>query len=956
MSSDTQVIHLQEFEGNDPDGDGDDLKAPRRAPTQVGPYRIIRQLGRGGMGTVYLAEAAVSCPVPMGRPVAIKVLRRTDPEERRRFEREAAYLQSLRHPGIVRVLDSGEHEGRPFLVMQLIDGKRLDDLVLKGPLSERLAAEYTVQALEALHVAHLAGILHRDIKPGNIMLDEAGVVRILDFGLASHMHHESRLTRTGNVVGTPAYMSPEQASGSRDDVGRRSDVYSMGACLYELLTAFQPFTADNSVAVLRRIIDDPLVPPSQLRPGLSRELETVVMVAMAKDPRDRYATAEAMAEDLRRYLASGRVKAKRLSPGKVFLRSCWRHRRHIAAGSLAAFVALSAAGLGAIQLVKAQRAADARNAPPEPPAELWTTEKRIDTPLDAQGSGVHLSVYGPLGEGVQLATLPPVSGSARLTVTAELTATVSRVELFVNDRDVSKGYRLRLDGAEDGDRLVLMREDKVVASRALGRVARGQPWKLSLEREDAVVTAIVTARLNELPPLRFLDLVPIDGEDASATYVAYAPGSAAVRKVLVERQKRPLMVSALATGDMARQDGHFARAQKEYEAFLRDHPDSPQARDASLRIGLCLEGLKDDKDALTRFIDVAQANKDDPRYVLVATFHAWGCALRLGRYEEAERSFDKIRSDYDLDTLVASIPEDTRKELLQDYLDRAEKLAAAEPQRATRLYSTATDLAVYLKVEEKVSQGRTGAGDILVGLGRFEDAKALYFSSATDQHLPVPLRMKAMLKVAEVERLNDLPSSAETAYLVVMNNPTADQENNSQWARLWLGDLYLEQSDRDRALAVWRASPEALTRPGQAMARLAAGDAQLTATEVDRFYANDIEYFNGRLALMAGDAKRYADALSNVVHMGPAYDWPTPLAKHLLEVMKAAPPIEPPPPGALAPVPRASEAPAPSPAPSPAAAPAASPEPPIPVTSPTSEPVGSDRPATGHTRTDHTGE
>jgi tetratricopeptide (TPR) repeat protein len=873
MSSDTRVIHLEAFG----DADAGIPTSARLDLNQVGPYRILRPLGRGGMGAVYLAEAAVSCPVPMGKQVAVKILHKSELEERRRFEREAAYMQSLRHPGIVRVLDSGEHDGRPYLVMQYVEGKRVDDLIIKGPMDQRQAADVVVQALEALHVAHLAGILHRDIKPGNIMLDPQGAVKILDFGLASHMHHESRLTRTGNVVGTPAYMSPEQASGNRIDLSKRSDIYSMGACLYELLTGFQPYTADNSVAVLRRIIDDPLVPPSQLRPELARDLETIVIVAMAKDPRDRYATAEGMAADLRRFLAGERIVARPVRPATLFARSCWRHRRAIATGALATFLVASAAVLGVIHLLRTQHANDAvvQNAPPV--VNEWTTEWQFEGALDAPGSTVRLAPYTPSGTGAQLATLPAVSGPVRLTVTVELTAPVSVVELFVNDRDVDKGYRLRLDGGADDDVLSLMRDGKRVKTLPLGHIARNQPWKLCLEHEDAYITA----RLNDLPPMKFLDLVPLEGQEAAATYIAFAPGSSVVRNVLLERQKTGEYVSALREGDGLRQDGRFATAQKRYEEFLRDHPDSPRVRDARLRIALCLEGRNDDEHALARFIEVAQESVDDPRYALVANFHAWACQLRLGQYENAERQFESIRSEYNFETLVSSIPEDTLNGLLKDYLDRAQKLAGAEPPRAARLYVTASELAAYLKITDAMSNGRTGAGDVLLSLGRRDEARTLYFGAASDQRLPVHLRMKAMLKVAEVDRLYDLVSSAVAAYTLVVNTPT-EGEDYSQWARLWLGDLYLESGERDQAIATWKASTEAVSPPGMIMAKLLEPDASLPVSD-NRYFANDYEYFTGRIALLSGDRARYTDCLQSVLRIGPAYDWPTPLAKHLLK-------------------------------------------------------------------------
>jgi serine/threonine protein kinase/tetratricopeptide (TPR) repeat protein len=872
--TDTQVLPI-------PDLDDDDEPPPRPGRAgrdRIGSYRVLKALGRGGMGTVWLGEAAESCPVPRGRQVAIKVLRNTDDEERRRFAREAHYLQSLQHPGIVRVLDSGEHKGRPFLVMQFVDGQRLDDLVLDNPLEPRRAAVLAVQALEALHVAHLAGILHRDIKPGNIMVDRQGNVKILDFGLASHLHHESRLTRTGNVVGTPAYMSPEQASGTRGELSQRADIYGMGACLYELLTGFQPFTADNSMALLRRIIDDPLTPPSRLRPDLPRDLETVVLVAMAKEARDRYPSAEAMAADLRRFLRGEKIRARRLSPITRGARWTWRHRRALAASTLVVFLLGSGGGI-ALHRVLREIPPPAKAAPDPAIANDWTIAWRCEGALD-KAFGIQSRPAPALGKDLRIAALPPaegVEGPVRLTAVATLTEPEAEVDLLVSDRDIGRGYRLRLEGGANGDRLVLLREDKVVSSQDLGRVARGQPWRLVIEREDATLTA----RLNDQPPLRFLDLVPIEGHDACGAFIAAGPG-ATVRNVVLERQRRGLYVSALERGDILRQDGRFALAQQEYEGFLRDHPEAREARDARLRIALCMEAQKDDEHALTRFLDLAADLHDQPGYALVATFHAWGCALRLGRYEDAERLFEGIRRSYDLPTLVSTVPEDTLNSLLRDYLDRAEQLSTREPERAARLYTTAADLAGYLKISAAIGQGRTGAGDVLLGLGQIEQAKALYFSAATDQRLGAPLRMKAMLKVAEADRMADQTAWAEAGYGEVIATPTPP-EDYSPWARLWLGDLQLEEGHRELALATWKQGAEATppTPASRIMACLVAGSGPLPTTD-DRYFANDIAYFQSRLALLAGDLRGYHEGLRTVVGIGPDCDWPSPLAKHLL--------------------------------------------------------------------------
>jgi tetratricopeptide (TPR) repeat protein len=864
-----------------------------RHPVQIGPYKILNVLGRGGMGTVYKAQVVVSCEVPIGQEVALKLLRETDEKERRRFARESGYLQALRHPGIVRVLDAGEYQGQPYLVMQLVDGRHADDLIASGkPVDQHQVADLAIQALDALHVAHMSGILHRDIKPGNIMITTAGQVKLVDFGLAQYMDAESHLTATGAVVGTPAYMSPEQAAGRRDEVGRRSDVYSMGACLYELLTGQQPFIADNSVALLRRIIEEPLLPPSRLRKDLHRDLETIVLKAMAKDYRDRYASAEAMAADLRRFKLGVRLRTARPGALLPLLRTAWHHRATIAAIGLLLFVSVSLATLMVLNGLRrnaaaAQAGAAAAGEMPgesEPPqSNPWVVAFQQSDELDGPKSVLKLRKAPTFGKGaVRTENIKDISGSVRLAVTIELLDADCLIELMISDPDIGSGYRLRLVGTKDSDRLVLLRENKAVKSRDLGQLARGQTMRLTIERNDDTITATLGSR----EPLLFPDVVPIEGDAAGGVYIAFVPGQVRVTDLELDRQRSNLFISALEKADNDRQNRRYGRAKERYEDFLHDHPDSPQARDAQLRIGLCLEALDTPlayEQALAKFVEVASANRGEPRYVLTATVHAWTCALRLGRYQEASEYFDAIRRDYDLGTLLATVSETSLNDLVKDYLTRAAALSDAEPERAVRLYTTGAEIAGYLNKPQEVSSAQSFAGDLLMSLGRSNEALERYRGVANDTHLAAPLRMKALLKVAEAERLRDHLGAAEIAYQLILGN-AVPVEDYQQWARLWMGDIYAQRGDLTSALGCWGKSREMKTLPGQLMHHLLTADLPLPTGD-DRYHANDIEYFNARLAMLRGHLDRFQEHLQRVVDMGPANDWPVPFAQHLLQVL-----------------------------------------------------------------------
>jgi serine/threonine-protein kinase len=280
------------------------------AVTQLvgGRYALEEVIGRGGMAEVWCGH-----DTRLDRPVAVKMLRAglaQDPSFQSRFRREAQAAASLEAPNVVAVYDTGEDEnGVPWIVMEHVDGRTLRDiLATEGRLLPRRALEIAVDVCSALEVAHRAGIVHRDIKPGNVMLTSHGDVKVMDFGIArAAAGSESTMTHTEAVIGTAAYLSPEQARGEHVDA--RSDLYSLGCLLYELLTGTPPFVGDSAVAVAYQHVREDPVPPSTYVAGLSPDVDAVVLTAMAKNPAHRYADADAMREDLLRAAAGEPVLA-----------------------------------------------------------------------------------------------------------------------------------------------------------------------------------------------------------------------------------------------------------------------------------------------------------------------------------------------------------------------------------------------------------------------------------------------------------------------------------------------------------------------------------------------------------------------------------------------------------------------------------------------------------------------
>jgi eukaryotic-like serine/threonine-protein kinase len=258
-------------------------------------YEILRKLGTGGMAEVYLAHDR-----HLDRDVALKVLLSKyaeDPQFIERFRREASAAASLNHPNIVQIYDRGEGEGTYYIAMEYLDGRSLKEIILRyGPLRADHVVSIAGQILEALRFAHRKDVIHRDIKPQNIMVDDEGRVKVTDFGIA-RAGSASAMTETGSILGTAHYLSPEQAQGGQVEAG--SDLYSLGVVMYEMVTGALPFTGDNPVAIAMQHVHEAPVPPRSLTPAVPENLENVILRALAKDPSQRYLTAQAFLDDLK---------------------------------------------------------------------------------------------------------------------------------------------------------------------------------------------------------------------------------------------------------------------------------------------------------------------------------------------------------------------------------------------------------------------------------------------------------------------------------------------------------------------------------------------------------------------------------------------------------------------------------------------------------------------------------
>jgi hypothetical protein len=336
-------VDLAPINGSRLSGDYDGPAVPKIA---IPGYEILGELGRGGMGIVYRAR-----DMKLDRLVALKTLRsdlQTEPQQLGRFRAEAKALGRLKHPNIVQIYEVGEHEGCPYIALELVDGGNLSSHFGRSARLEQAAPLIEVLA-RAIHAAHRANIIHRDLKPANVLISPSGIPKITDFGLAKQLGASVMTTQSGAILGTPSYMAPEQVAGKGMRITRRTDVYALGAILYELITGKPPFKERTVHETMLRVLNDEPVPPHELYPAVPRDLEIICQKCLEKDPLRRYRSALALAEDLRRFQAERPIKAEGHAVLERAGRWCGRHSGLV--GFVTGVVVTAALAIGPVLMV-----------------------------------------------------------------------------------------------------------------------------------------------------------------------------------------------------------------------------------------------------------------------------------------------------------------------------------------------------------------------------------------------------------------------------------------------------------------------------------------------------------------------------------------------------------------------------------------------------------------------------
>ena len=610
-----------------------------KAGSLGGPYEIVREIARGAMGIVYKAKDP-----KLDRFVALKVLLAGDlagPDQVARFQREAQAAAKLNHPHIVPIYDVGVAGGKHFFTMEFVEGKSLHELFQSRNRPIEESVRWLAQVADAMEHAHKHGIIHRDLKPANILVDAEGSVRVTDFGLSKAVHG-SQLTESGTTLGTPSYMPPEQARGAIKEIDAQSDVYAMGAVLYEALTGVPPFVGETNVDTILRVVKEDPVPPRRLEPSVPAELEAVSLKALEKEKSRRYASAKEVGDDLRRWLAKEPVLARPASLGYRIRRRVERNAKWFAIGA--------AVLLANVILLIAISHRKKGPEPPQPPAADDRWERKIDEAFRDpklplwECEGAWKAEGGALvGDGdATLRLREPIDGS--VAVELDLVAPTERPGTI----------EVRLGGGKDPFPSAEAAPGNGKVRLVLGEPTRGwrpRDWQGQLAgatfdaeapggsahvlRVERTALSLDAFWDRSAAPVAHLELAA--GADAIRPEVRLSRGTARVTGVRVFGESATFRGSPLPAAERLRSRGLFSLAQESYDDFLSTHKTGPLAAEAQYLSAECVLRAADASENLAGYREAKGllAAVADPRWTARAAEGIRACDEMLAAGEAA---------------------------------------------------------------------------------------------------------------------------------------------------------------------------------------------------------------------------------------------------------------------------------------------------------------------------------
>ena len=643
----------------------------------IGNYTILEEISRGAMGVVYKARQQV-----LNRVVALKVLIAGDlatEAQVARFQREAQAAARLRHPAIVPIHEVGIFEGKHFYTMDYIQGRPLSAFVAEGKITTRRALDITASLADALDYAHGEGVVHRDIKPGNVMIDPRGRVHIMDFGLAKQLDSDTKFTRTGTTVGTPAYMPPEQASGESRRVDHRADIYSLGAVLYEMLTGRPPFSGDTMMSTLMQVLNDDPVPPKRLNPRIHRDIQTIVLKAMEKPPDRRYLAMAALAADIRHFIAGESITAR---PAGLFYRAWKGLKKHRSAVFAAAAVLVI--GLTAFAVVEQERQGMDRRIKEERKDVERKVTRKMEQELQEQEKPAVRTVFedkfdGPLGRdwlieegpwkaspgclevrtGALAAIRTKKQFTGHVTVTFEMSLparadgsrqTRAVVGYFIGP-EWRQSYRVSFDGRRR-PRLVLMDRRSEVAEVECPPLQPDVPYLTTVQRSSLRLAVSIKSESGDMQQeLAYNDLLLPRRLGRSFPVGVFAEGAhLRIHRFRVEQEFSPLKTSPIRAADELFRDGNFAEARNLCQKIAQGYEGTYEGLAARFRIARSYQAENLDaraRDILRRIEDQASGIQHDelPELLTQIRLLRFLCCARLNKFAEATKALARVATD-----------------------------------------------------------------------------------------------------------------------------------------------------------------------------------------------------------------------------------------------------------------------------------------------------------------------
>ncbi len=623
----------------------------------LGDYEILDEISRGAMGVVYKARHKT-----LGRVVALKVMiagEHASPDQVVRFEKEARAAAKLRHRNIVPIYDIGIEDGKRFFTMDFVEGTPLDALIARKKLTPRHALEIAAELGDALAYAHARGVIHRDIKPGNIMIDSSGQPQIMDFGLAKQIDSDTKFTKTGTTIGTPSYMSPEQARGENTKIDHRSDVYSLGAVMHEMLTGKPPFTGETMMNIIMKVIHDDPAPVRRSNPKLHRDIQTIVAKAMEKEPARRYPSMADLAADIRRYMAGEMITARPAGPFRRAAKTLKKYRTPVIVGLVIA--ALASVIFGAIihiivvrQEAARQRAELAQRPVPEQKpgwvvkfsddfskptlGPAWGTAAKEWTVKDGR-----LTVQTRKRSHIQLGQA--FEGAAVVEFAAWAHSPGALINCFLG-RDWRTGYTFRF-GNLDGNNITLRERGRLLAQVECPPIISDVRYNVRIERRGTSLIYRVAYRVNgedKVHELRYDDPELLRalgtfkfGFDTWVSTVRFDDVKVSREEFAGERLNK---LQAIDFYIFSR--GQLQRALVDYRAIVEKHRGQLIAVLAEHNCGLILEALgrqKELEEALQHYRSVEKKNglleEKHQRLLLKNRERMFFVQINLGRYKPA---------------------------------------------------------------------------------------------------------------------------------------------------------------------------------------------------------------------------------------------------------------------------------------------------------------------------------